>query len=80
MTEFINADITKKAKGQKNNTIFTHRLISSMGYSETRLEPCDFLKVVYLGKCIYDGDMFACYNTNDEIHICKGKKGDEFND
>ena len=41
------------------------------------MDPEKFDKVVYLGKCCCDGDMFVCYKDA-TINIYKGIKGDEF--
>jgi hypothetical protein len=35
-------------------------------------KPRDFKKIVYLGKCTVDGDMFACYTDTGCIAITKG--------
>lgn len=50
---------------------FTHRLAICDGWESTKRKPSEFEKVVYLGNCGYDGDMFATY-LNGEIHIYKG--------
>lgn len=49
---------------------FTHMLKTEEGWSECLRQPINFEKVVYLGCCELDGDMFACYN--DYIDIYKG--------
>ena len=50
---------------------FTHELFGEEGWEETTLEPRDVDKVVYLGKCSVDGDMFAGY-ISEAICIFKG--------
>lgn len=50
---------------------FTH-YHSASGWYNTFDKPNEFTKVVYLGKCNYDGDMFACYRDNGAIVICRG--------
>jgi len=50
---------------------FTHLLDSINGWEESDITPYDFKQVVYLGKCMYDGDMFAGYDDN-FIMIFKG--------
>ena len=75
MTKYINLE-SKEIK----KTVFTAFLcgFNGIGGWNTSLKnPEDFDKVVYLGKCLYDGDMFACYKSG-KIHIYKGIKGDEF--
>lgn len=74
MTKFIS--IEEKEKGE---TVFTHCLITSRGWTSTRAHPSDYEKVVYLGKCDIDGDMFAAYHGSRSISIFKGTKGIEFN-
>jgi hypothetical protein len=59
-------------------TVFTHYLDTDIGWVNTKSNPKLYYKVVYLGKCPVDGDMFACYNDDNEISILKGIKGDEF--
>ena len=58
-------------------TVFTAYLCGLRGWTPSSLDPEDFDKVVYLGKCLCDEDMFACYRRG-VINIYKGIKGDEF--
>ena len=51
---------------------FTHDLDIHEGWRKTYQTPSDFKKVKHLGKCQIDGDMFAAYNNEGEIHIFKG--------
>jgi len=74
MTKFINC--SEEAKETKKETVFTH-LLNSEGFSETIVKPKSCEKVIYLGKCGLDGDMFAYYDGK-YIDIFKGIKGDEF--
>lgn len=78
MTEFINAEKIEKAK-QKKLTLFTHVLQADKSLGTTEQQPSMYEKVVYLGYCIVDGDMFAAHREG-SITIYKGEKGDEFND
>jgi trehalose-6-phosphatase len=48
---------------------FTHLFINNQGWIDDK--PGDFEKVVYLGNCKTDGDMFACYDKG-LIGIYKG--------
>jgi hypothetical protein len=76
MTEFINAaNITEKK--EKKETVFTHE-ISINGWIKTEIKITIFRKVLYIGNCRIDGDMFAAY-IDRKIIIYKGIKGDEFN-
>jgi hypothetical protein len=59
-------------------TVFTHYLATDRGWVYSICRPKEYYKVVYLGKCPVDGDMFACYKNDNEITILKGTKGDEF--
>ena len=74
MTKYINLESKEPKK-----TILTAYLCGSRGWTSTYIlnNPEYFSKVVYLGKCNADGDMFACYK-DDTINIYKGIKGDEF--
>ncbi len=75
MTKYISLE-TKKQKEIKK-TIFTAYLNGIGGWIHALNTPESFDKVVYLGNCDADGDMFACY-VRDVINIYKGIKGDEF--
>lgn len=50
---------------------FTYWL-SKRGHEETESTPADYEKVVYLGKCHIDGDMFAAYTREGGIAIFSG--------
>lgn len=50
---------------------FTHFLDVEEGWEGANCKPSDFYKVVYLGNCSLDGDMFAGYK-NGAIIIFKG--------
>jgi len=71
-TEFISL-----AKKEEGKTTFTHIHNSEDGWVEASFAPEYYDKVVYLGSCVFDGDMFACYKEN-TIEICKGFAGSEF--
>jgi len=76
MTKYISLEQKEIKK-----TIFTAISNIGEGWVETEILPENFDKVVYLGNCHTDGDMFACYSSGicgNYIHICKGIKGDEF--
>ena len=72
MTKYISLE-SKEIK----KTVFTAYLCGLRGWMSSPLKPEDFDKVVYLGKCCCDGDMFVCYKDA-TINIYKGIKGDEF--
>ena len=79
MTKFI--DITKKIEeGKGKETVFTHYYNNQRGWVRTASTSLgdDCNKVVYLGHCESDGDMFCTYYEDGGIEICKGIKGDEF--
>lgn len=44
-------------------------------WRESEKYPNDFEKIVYLGRCAADGDMFACYHSG-VIDIYKGHLND----
>lgn len=50
---------------------FTHYLDGAKGFVGNLKGPKDFTKIVYLGKCNIDGDMFAAYIGGD-ICLYKG--------
>jgi hypothetical protein len=76
MTKYISLEQKEK---RNKKTVFTKYLCGVDGWTDTKTRetPEDFDKVVYLGKCGMDGDMFTCYR-GDIIAIFKGIKGDEF--
>jgi hypothetical protein len=75
MTKYINLE--EKEQKEHKKTIFTAYLGDNDKWKPSGLTPEYFDKVVYLGNCNVDGDMFACY-IRDVINIYKGIKGDEF--
>jgi hypothetical protein len=75
MTKYINLEEKENKKIKK--TIFTAYLNGIGGWMHALNTPESFDKIVYLGNCNADGDMFACYKDN-TINIYKGMKGDEF--
>ena len=57
---------------------FTHCLSIIDGWKKTTVKPNEFNKIAYLGKCFYDGDMFAAYfEEEDTIAIYKGNLNNE---
>lgn len=70
MKEVIRVDQLTDQKEEKK-VEFTH-CMEDDGWEETKYQPSDYDKVVYLGKCKYDGDMFASYHINGTIITCKG--------
>jgi hypothetical protein len=51
---------------------FTHYQSGTNGWCETIAQPSKMNKVVFLGQCCYDGDMFAAYGISGTINIYKG--------
>jgi hypothetical protein len=52
---------------------FTHVFEGENGWEEENIyKPSDANKVVFLGECSVDGDMFAAYTNNNTILIFKG--------
>ena len=75
MTKFKNSVIRvdKEESQQEEKPVeFTHFCSPSKGWVESRFSPNDFNKVLYLGKCFADGDMFAAYSEKFTISIYKG--------
>lgn len=80
MTKYI--DITKQEVEQPEpkKTVFTHIFgRQSGGWHESEYHPEFYMKVLYLGNCATDGDMFIAYSMTGCILLFKGIKGDEFN-
>jgi len=75
MTKFISID---KDTQEKKETVFTH-IQNKVGWVvKEDLLPSDYNRILYIGFCSIDGDLFAGYG-DDFIDILKGTKGDEFN-
>ena len=68
MKEVIKIDIPQATD---RPVVFTH-LLSDEGWTDCNFQPSDYNKVVYLGKCLRDGDMFAAYTNGGHIDIYKG--------
>jgi len=64
--------IGEEPKEESKGVEFTHWLSGEKGWQVTSKEIiADWDKLVYLGKCDTDGDMFVGY-INSQIHIYKG--------
>jgi hypothetical protein len=50
----------------------THLLSEDSGWIKYEQESFNYDKIVYLGRCNIDGDMFAVYYQTGMIGICKG--------
>ena len=68
----IGEEPQKESKGVE----FTYYLREDIGYESTCDYPSKFDKIVYLGKCTTDGDMFAAYSKGGSIFIYKGHLND----
>ena len=73
VSDLIQTEISK-SKGIE----FTHELISNSGYWSTCDTPQhpNIDRIVYLGYCQKDGDMFAVYSQESYITIYKGHLND----
>ena len=67
--------IGEEPKKESKDIEFTKILSTSSGWQDTCYEGYKFEKIVYLGKCKHDGDMFACY-LEGTITIRKGNLND----
>lgn len=80
MTQFVTLLDTEKKEIKL--TKFTHICTFNKGWEEVidnnECSPSKYIKIIYLGNCKTDGDMFACYDKDGFIEIYKGEKGDEF--
>lgn len=63
--------ITDPTEKSDKKVKFTHELFGELGWRKTKYKPNESEKVVYLGECLEDGDMFAAYIHN-TICIFKG--------
>jgi hypothetical protein len=50
----------------------THYLHGDDGWTNAKVRPNELNKIVFLGKCSMDGDMFAGYWTHGSITMYKG--------
>ena len=65
--------IGQEPKEESKGVEFTHSLRGDYGWKKARYTPRDIeVKIVYLGYCKVDGDMFAGYFDNGNIAIYKG--------
>ncbi len=78
MTQFLTIENATQAKESKK-TVLSHEYNNSKGWVLKSNDVDNYRKVLYLGNCSVDGDMFACYTRSNQIIINKGTKGDEFN-
>ena len=67
--------IGEEPKKESKDIEFTKILSIRSGWKDRCYEGYQFEKIVYLGKCDTDGDMFACY-LEGEITIHKGNLND----
>jgi hypothetical protein len=69
----IGEEPQKESKGIE----FTH-YFNPKGWGEATIVPQDrqIVKIVYLGKCQTDGDMFAVYFNANTINVFKGNLND----
>lgn len=72
MKQVIFIDQPKEQEGKPVE--FTHTFDIDEGWCESSIKPSDseIVKVVYLGNCKLDGDMFAAYHKFGSILIFKG--------
>ena len=63
--------IGEEPKEESKGVEFTHYQHKDNGWNVNIYPTNHFEKVVYLGKCAQDGDLFACY-ANNRIDIYKG--------
>jgi hypothetical protein len=63
--------IQDTAQVEEKPVEFTHYLSPSAGWMDAGWKPNAFEKIVYLGNCNIDGDLFATY-LNGTISVYKG--------
>ena len=61
-----------EGKTEAEKPVEFKEILGTSEYTDTNLKPINFKKVVYLGKCGVDGDMFAAYTELGNIEIFKG--------
>jgi hypothetical protein len=75
MKEVIRIPETNEAKEEKP-VEFTH-ILDINGWESTSSTPIHYERIVFLGKCIVDGDMFAAYRDGGIVifkgHLNSGK-------
>lgn len=76
MKQVIRITEVEKPKKKLKPIEFTHHYEGGNGWCETFSKPNDYIKIVYLGKCKTDGDMFAAYQDSGDILITKGNLND----
>jgi hypothetical protein len=64
--------IGEEPKEESKGVEFTYCLNDIGGWERAGKLPSYFNRVAYLGKCVRDGDMFACYSPVGYIQIYKG--------
>jgi len=74
MTKIISLPelLNEQSPTPKKPIQFTHALTGGTGWIKTDADPSSYTKVIYLGRCSTDGDMFAAYSwidINDCWHI-----------
>ena len=72
------SDLIQTKEKQSKGIEFTHELKGSCGWDRTNDTPqhTQVGKIVYLGYCPKDGDMFAIYTQGSYINIYKGYLND----
>lgn len=85
MTNFIKMPpIGEVEKKKPKKTGFTH-IVYPKDFGTIKLEiskhsPCNFENILHVGKDLYYGDVFKCWNLNEDVfYIAFGEAGDEFN-
>ena len=59
-------------KNEEEKPVEFEKMLGLTGKVETNDKPTDYARVVYLGKCQIDGDMFAAYGKEGTIEIFIG--------
>lgn len=78
MTKFIN--LTKKEVKTTEKTVFKKYLTESFSVGEASAGPESWENVAFIGNDALYGDVFKCWNKNENDFILYfGTKGDEFN-
>ena len=64
--------IGEEPKEESKGVEFTHVLGTITGWIVCNKQPSFYHRIVYLGHCKQDGDMFAAYINDGYVNIYKG--------
>jgi len=72
MKEVIRIPGVSETEKEEKRVEFTHFLRVTKGWEKSGSNPEEYDKIIYLGNCSCDGDMFVAYSDTGYIQIYKG--------